>query len=75
MDSARLVLYPELVYRRYGGDELLEEVAMPIVMRCWYPDQITKLVEDQGFRVRNTWGGYHGEAFGEGGELVVQFAL
>ena len=53
MDPENLVLYPELIFRRYRCDELVEEVVMPIVMRCWYPDQIAQLVEDQGFRVLN----------------------
>ncbi len=75
LDPENLVLHPELVYRRYHGHELLEEVVMPIVMRCWYPEQIEQLVRKCGFTILNKWGGYRGEAFGEGSELVVQFEL
>ncbi len=74
LDSDKLVLYPELIYRRYRGDELLETVVMPIAMRCWYPDQITALIVYNRFCIVATWGGYCGERFGEGGELIVQFA-
>jgi SAM-dependent methyltransferase len=73
LDGDRLVLYPELFFRRYRDGELLEEVVMPIVMRCWYPEQLTRLLEEHGFEITGTWGGYHGEAFGEGQELIVRF--
>ena len=73
MDRDRLVLYPELVFRRYRGDVQVDEVVMPITMRCWYPEQVFRLLESRGFQVVNTWGGYAGEAFGEGQELIVQF--
>jgi len=74
LDPDHLVLYPELIYRRYRGDELLEEVVMPIAMRCWYPDQFLELLDSHNFRILNTWGGYNREPWGEGPELVVQFA-
>ena len=46
---------------------------MKIAMRCWYPDDLMKLIEDHGFRVAARWGGYAGEKWGEGQELVIQF--
>ena len=73
LDLERLVLYPDLFFRRYRGGELVEEVVMPIAMRCWYPDQIAELLERQGFEITGAWGGYHGEPFGQGDELVVRF--
>ena len=33
------------------------------------------LIEAHGFAVAGRWGGYAGEPYGEGPELVVQFAL
>ena len=75
IDAKRLVLYPELVYRRFRGDELVEEAVLQIAMRCYYPDELTSLIESHGFRVLEKWGGYAGEAYGEGGELVVEFAV
>ncbi|MCK4871155.1 MAG: class I SAM-dependent methyltransferase [Phycisphaerales bacterium] len=75
LDPETLVLYPELVYRRYRGKTLVEEVIQPIVMRCWYPDQIRDLVTGHGFHIIETWGGYDGEPFGEGPELLIQFGL
>ena len=75
MDREKVALYPELVYRWYEQDVLQETVAEPLVMRCWYPDQFLRLLEDHGFRVISRWGGYAGEPYGEGPELVVQFKL
>jgi hypothetical protein len=72
-DPDRLVLYPELFFRRYRGGRLLGEVVMPIVMRCWYPDQIVALLEKHGFDITGRWGGYRGEPWGEGSELIVRF--
>jgi len=68
-----LVLYPELIYRRYAGDQLVDEAVLSIAMRCYYPDEFLALIEGHGFRVLEKWGGYAGEAYGEGGELVVAF--
>ena len=74
MDRERLVLYPELIYRRYEGEELIDEAVLRIAMRCYYPDELLSLVVAEGFRVVNKWGGYAGEPYGEGPELVVEFA-
>jgi hypothetical protein len=68
-----LVVFAELIYRRYEGDQLVEEAVQPIPMRCWYLDEFLTLITGQGFRVTGCWGGYAGEAYGEGPELVVAF--
>jgi len=69
-----LVLYPELVYRRYRGDDLIDETVLPIPMRCFYPDEFLDLIRSAGFTVTGSWGGYTGEVYGEGPELVVEFS-
>jgi hypothetical protein len=74
MDPERMVLYPQLIYRKYHGDELLEEFIQHIKMRCHYPEKFRELVESRGFQIRNTWGGYGGEAYGQGRELVIEFS-
>jgi SAM-dependent methyltransferase len=73
MDKANLILYPELIYRKYQADKLVEEVVLKIVMRCYYPDQFVRLIESYGFKILDKWGGYSGEIYGEGPELVVKF--
>jgi SAM-dependent methyltransferase len=73
LDPISLALYPELVFRRYRGDTLIEEIVQPIVMRCWYPEDIESLLRDHGMSITGRWGGYAGEAWGEGPELIVQF--
>lgn len=73
MDVEKLILYPELIYRRYEGETLVEESLLKILMRCYYPDTFEKLIGDHGFTVLNRWGGYEGEVYGQGPELVIQF--
>lgn len=74
MDTEQLVLYPELVYRRFATGQLAEEVVLKLVMRCYYPDMFERLIQDHGFVIFNRWGGYAGEAYGQGPELVIQFS-
>jgi SAM-dependent methyltransferase len=73
LDAAKLILYPELIYRRYQGDDLVDEAVLKIAMRCYYPDEFVQLVVDRGFRVLQRWGGYAGEPYGKGPELILQF--
>jgi len=69
-----LILYPELIWRRYEGERLVDDARLRIAMRCYYPDEFARLITAHGFRILNRWGGYAGEPYGEGLELVVQFA-
>lgn len=74
MRSEPLTGFPELIYRRYSATgDLVDEAVLKIAMRFWYPDDLEKLVTDYGFRITNRWGGYQGEAWGEGPELVIGF--
>jgi SAM-dependent methyltransferase len=73
MDPEKLVLYPELVYRRYEEDRLVDETVLRIAMRCYYPEELLSLIAGQGFRIVNRWGGFGGERYGEGPELIVEF--
>jgi SAM-dependent methyltransferase len=73
MDPDKMVLYPELIYRRYSGNALVDESVLKIAMRCYYPKEFEQMIVNQGFRVLQRWGGYQGEPYGQGPELVVQF--
>ncbi len=73
LDSARQVLYPTLIYRRYRAGALVDEHRNPICMRYYYPQQFIELIEAHGFSVIDRWGGYRDEPYGQGGELVVAF--
>jgi len=75
MNSEMLVLYPELIYRRYADDSIVDETVLKIAMRCYYPEQFVQLIEKHGFQVLRRWGGYLGEPYGVGSELIVQFAI
>src|SRR5262249_37511560 len=71
VDAVPLVVYPDLIYRRYRAGVLVEEVVASIALRCWYPDQLLELVRATGLAVLETWGGYAGEVYGTGPELVI----
>ena len=69
------VMHPELIHRRYRNGKLVDEHVNPICMRYYYPDQFRSVIESAGFTITDTWGGYRGEFYGEGPELVVAFKL
>jgi SAM-dependent methyltransferase len=73
MEPGPLILYPELIYRRYENENLKDEAVLKIAMRCYYPNQFEKLIVEHGFQVMKRWGGYQSEAYGQGPELVIQF--
>ena len=68
-----LILYPELIWRRYKHEALVDEAVLRIPMRCYYPDEFSRLIANHGFRIIDRWGGYAGEAYGVGPELVLRF--
>lgn len=72
MDPERLVLYPELNYRRYRGGTLVDEAVLNIPRKCYWPDTFEQVIALHDFRILQRWGGYAGEVYGEGPELVVQ---
>ena len=74
-DSERRVLYPELVYRRFVDDAWVENAVLQIPRRCYAPDAFEQVIREHGFRIAQRWGGYAGERYGEGPELVVQFSV
>jgi SAM-dependent methyltransferase len=73
LDPATCTLYPELIYRRAVGDAWIEEAVLKIPRRCYAPEAFERVIRAHGFRVVQRWGGYAGERYGEGPELVVQF--
>ena len=52
---------------------MVDEAVLKIPMRCYYPDEFSTLITEHGFRIIDRWGGYAGEAYGVGPELVVRF--
>lgn len=68
-----LVIYPELIYRRYEGEALRDEAVLRFPMRCYYPGELDGMITDRGFTIVRRWGGYAGEPYGTGPELIVQF--
>jgi hypothetical protein len=67
-------MLPELTYRRYdAGGTQTGEAKLRIAMRVWYPNDLIHLIESHGFVVTNRFGGYEGEPWEAGTELVVVF--
>jgi len=52
---------------------MVDETILKIVMRCYYARQFEELITSYGFSLKNRWGGYCGELYGQGPELVVEF--
>lgn len=73
IDERNQVLHPEIIYRRYRDGKLIDEHVNPICMCYYYPEELKSLILKAGFEVTNSWGGYKGEVYGEGPELVVGF--
>ncbi|HSI65472.1 MAG TPA: class I SAM-dependent methyltransferase [Candidatus Saccharimonadia bacterium] len=67
-------MLPELTYRRYDAQGIqIGESVLKFAMRIWYPDELIHLIESHGFAVTRRFGGYEGQPWGEGTELVVAF--
>jgi len=69
-----LIVYPVITYRRHdAAGAPIDEARLEIAMRVWFPDELLELVRGHGFETTGLFGGYDGEAWGEGSELVVAF--
>ena len=68
-----LIIYPELIYKYYEGEELVDEVSSIVPIRVYYADEFREVIMVHGFSIIETWGGYRGEKYGEGPELVIKF--
>jgi hypothetical protein len=75
IDSNCQIIYPELIFRRYRGEHLEDEAVLKLAMRYYYSQEFEDLLVRHGFRIVNRWGGYAGEQYGEGPELVIEFCL
>ena len=72
-DDQKLILYPETIYRFYAKDKLFETTTQKICMRLYYPENFEKIIQEKGFSVIERWGGYEGEPYCKGNELIIRF--
>ena len=72
-DDQKLILYPESIYRRYVNGRLAETAIQQVCMRLYDPESFQKIIKEKGFSIMDCWGGYEGEPYGKGNELIVQF--
>lgn len=70
----RFTAYPRLTYRYFEGETLKDEATLDISMNAYAPVDFERLVTARGFVVVGKWGGYSDEVYGEGPELVIEFA-
>ena len=75
LDPERHILYVELIYRRYVRDTWVEDAVLQIPRRCYTPTEFEQVILEHGFQIIQRWGGYAGERYGEGPELVAQFSV
>ncbi|MDD5529438.1 MAG: class I SAM-dependent methyltransferase [bacterium] len=75
IDPGNQVLYPTMIYRVYDGDKLINEVRQDIVMKYYYPEEFESIIVNAGFEIQEKYGGYHGEKYGQGKELVIKFGV
>ena len=69
-----LSVFPEITYRRYAADgKEVGKAVLNITMRVWYPEELINLISSHKFKVTSKLGGYQGERWEEGSELVVAF--
>lgn len=71
IDPLKQVMYPEIIHRLYRDGNFIDEHVNPICMHYYYPNEFQELLVGHKFRILNTWGGYKGEKYGDGPELVV----
>jgi SAM-dependent methyltransferase len=74
LELDRQVQRMRLVYRRYDEGFVEEEVEAELALRYYFPEQLEALVSEHGFVVVERWGGYAGERWGEGPELLLRCA-
>ena len=74
VDATKLICYYVISYRYYQNGELHDEAVFYHAVRCYEPDEFKDVITKYGFKILNEWGGYSGEPYGEGPELVIQFS-
>lgn len=73
MHPEKMIIYPEMIYRTYQDNQIVEEVVLKIVMRSYYAGEFEQMITGHGFEILQRWGGYSGEAYDEGPELLIEF--
>ncbi len=69
------ILYPKLIYRHQNAQGTVQVMTTAICMKCYDSQSLIDLIVSRRYRVINCWGGYQNEVYGEGPELVIEFAV
>ena len=70
LDVDRSILYTQNIYQELEGDELVDESREDCALRFYDAAGFRDVIEENGFVVYRTWGGYDGEQYEEGSELI-----
>jgi len=73
-DEQKHIIYPETFFYIVKEGNIIDSVYQKIPMRFYYPDEFVHIIEAHGFTVTGKWGGYNGESYGHGSELIIQFS-
>ena len=73
VDHASRSCHFTLTYRYFEQNRVVREAAIVTGLRCYYPRELKALIRRHGFKIAGEWGGYSGEKYGSGEELVIQF--
>ncbi len=49
VDPETMVLYPEIIYRLWQGDTMVDEQVLKIAMKCFWPDEILRADNESRF--------------------------
>jgi SAM-dependent methyltransferase len=72
LDRRRQIQRVRLTFRQYLEGELEELASLELAMRYYLPSQLEALLDEAGLEIAERWGGYRGERWGEGPELLVR---
>ena len=73
-EPTALVSFPQLIYSSYENGVMTDHAVLNTVMRCYSPEEFQKVILDHGLKILRRWGGFAGEQYGQGPELVVECA-
>jgi SAM-dependent methyltransferase len=72
VDRGRQVQRLRLIYRQYVEGVFDQGATVELALRYYAPEQLIARVEEAGLEVVERWGGYRGEPWGAGPELLLR---
>ncbi|BAE85568.1 class I SAM-dependent methyltransferase [Desulfitobacterium hafniense] len=70
IDIENQIIYPGFAYEVMANNEVVERFADNLALKYYYYEQLTKLLQDAGFRIRKEYGWYDKTPIENGRELI-----